>query len=354
MTRFAWLQFRTQGIVAFTALLIGAIVLALTGPHLAHLYWTNVATCSSRGDCDVAINAFVHNDQGLQNWLSILVIAVPALLGVFWGAPLVARELETGTYRLAWTQSVSRSRWLGVKLALGGAASMVLAGLLTLMVTWWSSPFDKISANLFDGTVFSQRGIVPAGYALFAFALGVTAGVLIRRTLPAMAATLVAFFVVRIAVTQWIRPNFAAPLRRVVELGATGMGFGSSNGGPMTLSPEAPNLPNAWIYSTHVVDASGRPLSSSALARACPDIVRAFGPPPAPPSGGSSRTVAPSDAKDALRQCVTTLSSTYHSVVTYQPAGRYWMFQWYEMAIFLAMSLALAGLCFWWVRRRLS
>jgi hypothetical protein len=354
MTRFAWLQFRTQAGVVFAGLVVGAIVLALTGPHLAHLYDQNVATCASHNDCQVAIPSFVRNYASLQGWLDILAAAVPAVLGVFWGAPLVARELETGTFRLAWTQSVTRGRWLVVKLALVGGASMVVAGLLSLMVTWWSSPFDKVSSNQFDASFFSQRGIVPIGYAAFAFALGVTAGVVIRRTLPAMAVTLVTFVAVRLAFTQWVRPNFAAPAHRLVALGSNPVGFGSSNGGPFTLFPQPPDLPNAWIYSTRIVDGSGHALSQSALKAACPNLGQLVGPPPPDASGRSVRAVAPPGVKDTLHQCVTKLSATYHEVVTYQPAGRYWMFQWYELAIFLAAAVALSGLCYWWIRRRLS
>ena len=87
------------------------------------------------------------------------MLVVPALIGMFWGAPLIARELETGTYRLAWTQGVTRKRWLAVKLGLVGLASMAVAGLLSLMVTWWSSPLDRVNADPF--TLFDQRGIVP-------------------------------------------------------------------------------------------------------------------------------------------------------------------------------------------------
>ena len=188
MIRFASLQFRMQAAVAFGALVVIAVVLGLTGPHLAHLYDTTVATCGTHGDCTSATATFLSNDRLLQD-LGNVVIALPAIIGVFWGAPLVAHELETGTHRLVWTQSVTRTRWFAVKLGLGGVASMAAAGLFSLMMTWWSSPIDRINGNRFT-SVFDQRGIVPIGYAAFAFALGVLAGVLIRRTLPAMATAL--------------------------------------------------------------------------------------------------------------------------------------------------------------------
>ena len=112
---------------------------------------------------------------------------------MFWGAPLVARELESGTYRLAWTQSVTRRRWLTIKVALVGVAALAVAGLASWLVSWWFAPLDAINMNRFDPSVFGARGIVAIGYAGFAFALGVAAGALTRRTLPAMAATLVGF-----------------------------------------------------------------------------------------------------------------------------------------------------------------
>ena len=109
--------------------------------------------------------------------------------GLFWGAPLVTRELEAGTFRLAWNQSVARTRWMAVKLAAVGLAAMLTAGLLSLMLTWWSGPVDtalalksgnSISFIRVGPVLFAVRGIAPVGYAAFAFVLGVTAGVLVR------------------------------------------------------------------------------------------------------------------------------------------------------------------------------
>ena len=90
----------------------------------------------------------------------------PALIGLFWGAPLIARELETGTYRLAWNQSVTRSRWTLAKLGIGGLASVAVAGLLSLMITWWASPINTalnyggiglVTAQQPDGTAAVRR-----------------------------------------------------------------------------------------------------------------------------------------------------------------------------------------------------
>ena len=141
------------------------------------------------------------------------------------GCAGIAHELETGTFRLAWTQNVSRRRWLWVKMGVVGLASALTAGLLGLMSTWWFSPIDKVSQNRFSAASFSLHGFVPGGYAAFAFALGVAAGLVFRRTLPAMAVTLVGFVVARLAVTYWVRPHFMSPATLNVPLSVNDVGF---------------------------------------------------------------------------------------------------------------------------------
>src|ERR1700733_3632042 len=104
MIRFTWLRFRAQAAVVFGALAILAVVLAVTGWHLARRYDTTATACKARGACSAAMNAFASSDSSLQSLVKVLLLAAPALIGLFWGAPLVAREFETGTFRLAWTQ----------------------------------------------------------------------------------------------------------------------------------------------------------------------------------------------------------------------------------------------------------
>jgi hypothetical protein len=353
MTWLAWRQFRTQALVAVGALAVLAVILIVTGTHLRHLYDATVATCASHGDCQTASQSLAGQYHNIQSWLGFLIAVVPAVIGVFWGAPLVARELETGTYRMAWTQSVTRTRWLAIKLALVGVAAMAVSGLLSLAVTWWFGPIDLLSANQFG--VFDQRDLVAVGYAAFAFALGVTAGTLIRRTLPAMAVTLGVFVAARLSFMVWIRPDLFAPLHRGLALDAASTGFFSSNGGAMQLQPNPPDLPNAWIYTTRIADRAGHPLPTGVVSSSCPTL--GVGLPPPAPSGGSGRRIrgaVPGDVQSTLERCVTKLSAHYHTVVTYQPANRYWTFQWTETAIFLGAALLLVGFSLWWVRRHLS
>ena len=199
MIRLSWRQFRAQALAALGALVVVAVILAITGPHLVRL---------AAGSDTTPLPAFYRFLQEALNWT---VLAVPGLIGIFWGAPLVARELETGTFRLAWTQSVTRTRWLAMKLGVISLSSMIVAGLFSLMVTWWSRPLDQVSVDRFGLALFGERNITPIGYAVFAFALGVTIGVVIRRILPAMATTLLAFAALRMAVTYWVRAHLMPP-----------------------------------------------------------------------------------------------------------------------------------------------
>jgi hypothetical protein len=298
-----------------------------------------------------AVFASGRTDTTLRAWLSVLAVVVPGLLGVFWGAPLVAGELESGSFRLAWTQDISRVRWLASRLAATGLAATALAGLASWLVTWWAGPLDRAGLDQFGS--FDSRDIVPVGYAAFAFALGVLLGALLRRTLPAMAATLVVFTAVRLAFRLLARPALLPPVTWALPLNPSTTGYGSSGFLPLTpapsLQPAAPHLPNAWITSITIVNGKGDELTSSELASTCPDIGHGRG--SGGPAGGSGHVQAPQSVVDATHACVARIAATYHEVVTYQPASRYWPLQWDELGLFLAAVLLLAAACAWRVRK---
>ena len=328
MIRFTWLRFRVQAAVVFGALAILAVVLAVTGWHLARLYDTTAAACQPRGDCSAAMNAFANSDSSLQSFVKVLLLAAPALIGMFWGAPLIAREFETGTFRLAWTQDVTPTRWLAVKLGVIGLASVAAAGLLSVMVTWWSSPIDKALTD--QWAAFTQQDITPVGYAAFAFALGVTAGMLIRRTGPAMAITLAVFAAVQVVMRLWIRPHLITPVHTTTPLNIAALQETGVTGNGRLQVIEPANIPGAWVFSSQIVTPAGQLASSEPATRACTTV-------------GAGQACDAYIARLHLRQ-----------VVTYQPASRYWAFQWYETAIFLGLAVILAGICFWQIRRRRS
>lgn len=345
MIRFTSLQFRIQVAIAVGVLVLVAIVVAITGPNLVHLYDTTVANCKSHGDCSYASKALTQSDSFLQSAFGELLLVLPALVGIFWGAPLIAREFEAGTFRLVWTQSVTRRRWLAVKLGIIGLTSMAVAGLVTLMVSWWFSPIDKVTKVQFAS--FDERGIVAIGYAVFAFDFGVAAGLLIRRTVPAMFATLVAFVGARLAVTYWVRPHLLAPVKTAMPLHIV---FGTSieqtsSTGLLFFQPV--NIPNAWIYSNEVVNNSGHAPTVQFLQSACHSVLSV------PANGAVQGVPTPNqNAHTAFAECFTNVAAKFHQVVIYQPASRYWAFQWYETAIFFGLAVIVTGFSFWWVRRR--
>jgi hypothetical protein len=361
VTRLTWRQFRTQATVVFAALAALAIVLAINGSHLAHLYDTSgIPTCKTQHDCSAVRATFLRYDSFLHGLLGPLLLAAPALLGIFWGAPLVARELETGTYRLAWTQTVTRTRWFAVKVALIGLASIAVAGLLSLMVTWWASPFDRVTMDQFSAGLFDERGIVAVGYAAFAFALGLTAGTILRRTLPAMAATLVVFVAARLAMTYRLRRYLIPPAHTTVSLGSAsnlGLTVGRRHS-EVTLTAGPPNIPNAWVYSHRIVDNAGQTPATQSLRTiilsSCPNLRRLPRPTLSRSGPGLGRVRVRESPSSFLHSCITRLSTKLHEAVTYQPASRYWAFQAVETAIFLAAALILIGTSLWWIRRRLT
>jgi len=166
-----------------------------------------------------------------------------------------------------------------------------------------------------------------------------------------MATTLFAFVAVRVGFTLWVRPHLLAPRHRVASLTDTPIGIGRmSSSSVLSLHAEGPHLPNAWVTSTQILNSAGHKLTSDVVASTCPDLGQTL---PRPAADGGPVAV-PSGVKDIVRDCVSKISQQYHVVTTYQPASRYWAFQWIETGIFLGLSLLLAGFCFWWIRRRLN
>jgi ABC-type transport system involved in multi-copper enzyme maturation permease subunit len=335
-----WRQFRVQAIVAAAGLVLVAIVLAVSGVELADKFHASTAGCGAHGDCGQLATNFIQSLRGsgyqaVALATVVLIYAVPGLMGVFWGAPLITREIETGTVGLAWTQSVTRTRWLAVKVGSVGLAAMAIAGLLSLLASWWINPVYEASAKASSATnvvyrlwpiVFGVNGIAPIGYAAFGFALGLTLGVLIRRTLPAMAATLAAFAGIQVAWPQLVRPHLIKPLRSSAPIHTsdiTGLMLGPHREMIVTAGV---SKPGAWVVSNQTVDAAGHPFTG--------------------PSTHACQT-------GPIQACNASIGRLHlRQLLTYQPASRYWTFQWYETAIFVALALLLVAYCYWRVSRR--
>lgn len=337
-----WRQHRAQSIVTAALLALFAALMLPTGLELANNYTSSgLSACHGAAACDHAATLFLAQvSNGNLTLVSQIGIATTyvaaALIGMFWGAPLIAREIETGTLRMTWNQSIGRTRWVIVKLSLVGLAAMAVSGLLGWMTSWWASPIYRAGALARSGLsapsritplAFGSQGIAPLGYAAFAFALGVTVGLLIRRTIPAMALTLAVFAFVQIAWPNWVRPHLITPVTytRPFNVSRIHEIMMNSSGHTMTVLDSA-RRPGAWIISNSSIKPDGQTFTGPATA-ACRQ--------------GAMPACQASIARLHLRQ-----------VVTYQPASRFWELQWIETGAFLAMAVALALFCAWWVRRR--
>jgi ABC-2 family transporter protein len=317
MTWLAWRQFRLPVAVVSSLLAVLALVLVV----------------SARSATEATVYALA--------WA--VTVAVPGIIGVFWGAPLIARELETGTFRLAWSQSVTRTRWLATKLGVGILAAMAAAGVLTAVVTWWCVPIDRAinSGEAFDGILsvsrmeppmFIARGIVPIGDAAFAFALGAAVGLLLRRTVPAMAVTLAVFVGVQVGIPN-VRAHIAPEqiTTTITQENLLGL-IVNDLGDPVSEVRVSIDAPGAWITGNSPVSPEGR------LVDTLPGWVGYCVP-------------APGQQSDQ-QACFARLERAgYRQRVTYQPASRYWTLQAYETALLLALAGLLSGVCFWRIRR---
>jgi hypothetical protein len=311
-----WRQQRTETLIAALLLALVAALLVPTGLHMASVYDSEgIAAClaDSSGGCGDTLDSFAARWDTLLNvvgWLNL----VPALVGALLAAPFVL-EFERGTFRLAWTQSVTRGRWLAVRLGLIVGAAVAASALLTLLMTWWRGPLDDVSGRFAEG--FDLEGFVPTAYTLFAAALVIAVGVVLRRTAAAIGLAFVAFLAFRIGIATWARPNYQEPIRE------TGAG-----------SIPADELRDAWVFSQQVElrAADGQPADPAVVASCVLDA--------------TTKTV--DEACLAQHDIVRTASTTYH------PGDRFWLFQAIEAGIYVTLAAALLAFAVWWIRKRIS
>jgi hypothetical protein len=307
-----WRQHRSQLLTAgalFMTVAIAAVISALPVRDAYHRQ--ALSSClppAARPGCDLLVNHFRSEFASFAQvgrWLILL----PAL-ALLVGAPLLAREFEHGTFRLAWTQGLSPRRWLLSKLVLLAGALVGIAALLGVIAVWWRQPFDDIGGRL-SPAAFDVEGLVVPAYTVFALAVGVLAGVVFRRTLAAVSVAGAAFVATRLGVEKGLRPHFLAPMHRVA-------------------SSTAPNAHvRDWVLDDKLVDSVGRRITT---AREDLAVVHA--------------QHAGIDAHQYLA------SLGWRRLITFQPGARFWTFQGIETGIFVLLAVAAVAAAVLLLRRR--
>ena len=211
-----WRQHRGQVFVTLVGTGLFAVAVVLTGVHMAHIYKNSLATCTANGTCNLVGNLF--SGYGAIIDLVHLSIALPVMLGTFVGATLVAREREHATNVLVWTQTVTRRRWLYSKIAAVLAGTVIASAVVSALVTWWSNTPNALDGNRFEGAQFDTQNVLPIALAIFAVALGIAAGCILRRTLPALATTVGVYVGVRLLVAVYLRPHYLKPIDAFVPV----------------------------------------------------------------------------------------------------------------------------------------
>ncbi|HVC81134.1 MAG TPA: hypothetical protein VNL35_11615 [Chloroflexota bacterium] len=313
MTWLTWRHYRAQAAVAGIGLAVLAVLLLASGIHIAAVYHAALAACQATNSCnDDDLSREVFSGDDVLFAVVNLTLAVPLLLGMFWGAPLVAREVEQATQKLVWTQTVTRTRWFAVTFGWIAAAAVITAGVVAALVTWWFLTVDAIQHNRFQPGWFDVQGLAPVAYALFAVALGAAAGTVLRRTLPALFTTAGLFVGVRLLVTTYIRPNFMAPVTGTLPWRGVS---------PLTRS-------SIWTFSARAFERAGHVTTNMQVLLA--DCRHMHG------RGGTMSCVA---------------ARGYHRLITYQPASRFWVFQGIELGLYVVLAAALVTFTVVWIRR---
>ncbi len=300
MTYVIWRLHRTHVLIVTAGLAALATLLVITGLNMASTYDAAISSCGATHSCDQLPSTLFQND-GVLVVLVTGTMILPALLGVLWGAPLIAGELESGTNDLIWTQSITRRRWTATNIGWAVAAAILWGAALTILVTWWRIPenglFDRLSPGALD-----IQGIVPIAYSVFAMALGIAAGVLLRRVLPAIATALTGFIALRVLVGLFLRQHFMVPVTRIL---------------PINVSSVTGRTAHVWWLAGYITSPTGQ---SSQTGITIPPACQTLG-------------------FKQLQSCIA--AHGYHRIVTYQPADRFWTFQAIEAGIFAVVAAAL-------------
>ena len=343
MNWFVWRQHRKQFLI-FGILLAGfAALLIPSGIRYWHTYQQALSNCAQNRtvlDCsNLSDSLFTSRADGFIRIAEVLgTLGFPVLVGLFIGSPLLAKEYEEGTNKLAWTQSVSRRAWLTTKLAWALGFALVYGVALTVLVTWWSRTINAAALNRFVQGHFETQGLMPVAYSVFFTAVGFTMGAWFRRTVLAIAITFGVFVLCMASFSNWIRPHYMAPVTVTAPMGPGRFAEG--------LIPSG-----AWVLSRNIVDKNGKTFDSFDIQNMPPECQQIIQQAEASGNGHGGIVVKAAPANgDSIDDCLN--KDGYHQVAKYQPSYRYWDFQRIEAGIYLGLTALAVGGTYWFILKR--
>ena len=358
MNWLAWRQHRNQFLIAGIFLALFAALMIPTGLHFWHTYQHALSTCSNTDTCSqVRDELFQGNLDGLiLHLVPVAFLFIPIILGLFWGVPLLAREYADGTNKLVWTQSVSRKRWLTVKLIWIIIGTAITAGAFAALITWWSKTNNAINLNRFNEVFFNTQGIAPVAYSVFAVSLGIALGAWFRRIMLALGITLVLLIaILLVIVPNFVRPHYETPVSYKMSV-LPSMG---TNGQPSSAVND-PTANSAVLFVTQTtVSSTNQPLDWANPPKSCirtapaGGLGRGEGPRKAiavPAQNGGEALSSQNGGPVVSMNCLASLG--YQQNTTYQPSYRYWDFQRIEAGLYLALSIIPIGATYLLVVRR--
>ncbi|MFD4033414.1 hypothetical protein ACFWVP_23615 [Streptomyces sp. NPDC058637] len=195
---------RTAGLLALAGAL-AVIGFALWTTHLVNGF--EAGPCDASGvsgpACDQRIVDFqgsMHLYGSVLMYAGLAVTVLPVIVSAFVAGPMIARELESGTYRVAWTQSVTPARWLAAKLAVPTVLLVAGVTVLSVVLTWARTrTTTDHTVDWFDPQVFGTTIPVVIGYTLLGIAVGALTGLLVHRTVTAISVAALATGAVMVA-----------------------------------------------------------------------------------------------------------------------------------------------------------
>lgn len=230
-----WTAFRQQRYVFWAFSLVAAALIGwalLSGFHeeTARAHWLAAPCNEGRGILakDIAhCMVLLHGSYGSHNaMIALFAGLLVVLLGLLLGAGAVARDLERGTVRLVWTQSVTRTRWYVTKVLVGLGSIVIIVVPMSLTFNWWvhaSSYGVRISPRTFD-----LSGWMPLMISVLSFAIAVIVGVLLRRAGWTMAVALAVLVLIGIGEqgvrNQLVSHSIATYATAMVTKGGTTVG----------------------------------------------------------------------------------------------------------------------------------